>query len=217
MKRFYPAIVALLFVCFCRTEILNAQETPDRQKNATLVGRPCEGCEAVFEYGDITLTPVDTLPDFNRDGPKLKITGTIYKNDGKTPASDVILYIYHTNQKGVYETLGNETGWARRHGHIRGWIKTGKDGRYTFYTLKPGTYPNRSAPAHIHPLILEPNGKYYWLGSYLFEGDPLLTDEQRNPDSPRGGSSGVMTLEKEKGLWVGYRDIILGLNVPGYE
>ena len=182
-----------------------------------LVGGSCEGCEAVFEYGDKELSPVDTLPDFREDGTKIKVTGTIYQADGKTPAKDIILYIYHTNQKGIYEAKGDETGWGKRHGYIRGWIKTDSSGKYTFYTLKPGIYPNRNASAHIHPIILEPNGKYYWLGSYHFKGDPLLTEKEINPESPRGGSSGLLMLHKEGNLLVGERDIILGKNVPDYD
>ena len=195
-----------------------AQGCQSQQRQSyTLVGESCEGCEAIFEYGDKELSPVDTLPDFHNKGLKIKVTGTIYQNDGKTPAKGVILYIYHTNQNGIYATKGGETGWAKRHGYIRGWIKTGKDGKYTFYTLKPGTYPDRSSPAHIHPIILEPNGKYYWLGSYHFKGDPLLTEKEISPESPRGGSSGLLSLQKEGNLLVGKRDIILGKNVPGYE
>jgi len=187
------------------------------ESNVRLVGGPCEGCEAIFEYGDKKLSSIDTLPDFNDKGLKIRVTGTIYQNDGKTPTEGVILYIYHTDQNGIYATKGRETGWGKRHGYIRGWVKTGKDGRYTFYTLKPGTYPSRSSPAHIHPMILEPNGKYYWLGSYHFEGDPLLTDKEISPESPRGGNSGLLSLRKEGNLWVGERDIILGKNVPDYE
>ncbi len=190
---------------------------PPKVGKPRLVGGPCEGCEAVFEYGNRKLSPVDTLPDFNDKGMRIKVTGTIYENDGKTPAEGVILYIYHTDQNGVYATRGDETGWGRRHGYIRGWVKTGRDGKYTFYTLKPGTYPNRRTPAHIHPVILEPDGKYYWLGSYHFAGDPLLTEREISPKSPRGGSSGLLRLRKEGDLWVGERDIVLGKNVPGYH
>jgi len=189
----------------------------NEEVKARLVGGPCEGCQAILEYGDKVLAPVDTLPDFNEDGPKIKVTGTIYQADGKTPAKDVILYIYHTNQKGIYATKGDEKGWGKRHGYIRGWIKTDSSGKYTFYTLKPGIYPNRNASAHIHPIILEPNGKYYWLGSYHFKGDPLLTEKEVNPESPRGGSSGLLMLHKEGNLFVGKRDIILGRNVPDYD
>ena len=91
----------------------------DDQAITKAVGGPCEGCEAIFEFGDKHLKNVDTLPLFNETSPKLKITGTVYQNDGKTPAEDVILYIYHTNREGIYQTRGDETGWARRHGFIR--------------------------------------------------------------------------------------------------
>jgi protocatechuate 3,4-dioxygenase beta subunit len=187
------------------------------QSHARLVGGPCEGCEAVFECGDRNLSPVDTLPDYNDKGPRIRVTGTVYQKDGKTPAEGVILYVYHTNQNGVYPANGDETGWGNRHGYIRGWLKTGRNGEYTFYTLKPGVYPSRSVPAHIHCTILEPDGKYYWLGSYHFDGDPLLTDKEKSPESPRGGSSGLLVLREEEGLLVGERDIILGQNVPGYR
>lgn len=180
----------------------------------TLIGT-CEGCEAVFEYGERELTATDTLPGFHENEPKIKISGTIYEPDGKTPAEGVILYVYHTNREGKYATRGDETGWARRHGYIRTWLKTGADGRYTFYTYKPGSYSRN--PAHIHPTILEPNGKYYWLGSYLFEDDPNLSRRQLDQQNPRGGSNGILKLQKEGDLLVGKRDIILGRNVEGYK
>lgn len=182
-----------------------------------LVGGPCEGCEAVLEYGGAPILSIDTLPDFNDGGVKIKIAGTIYRADGRTPAPDVILYVYHTNGLGIYPVREGDTGWARVHGYIRGWVKTDSMGRYAFCTLRPGVYPSRSAAAHVHPVILEPDGRYYWLGSYLFEGDSLLTDEEKNPEYPRGGSPGVLTLKKEGDLWVGRRDFILGRNIPGYD
>lgn len=183
---------------------------------ARLVGGPCEGCEAIFEYGDQKLGPIDTLPTFHEGGQKIKIYGTIYQADGRTPASDVILYVYHTDPKGIYVTKGNEKNWARRHGYIRGWIKTGADGTYTFYTIKPGSYPNSSIAAHIHPTILEPNGKYYYVDEYLFAGDPFLTKNDLAKASPRGGYSGVLQMQQKGELLVAKRDFILGKNVPGY-
>ena len=180
----------------------------------TLVGA-CEGCEAVLDYGDRELSPTDTLPEFHENEPKIKITGTIYEKDGVTPAEGVILFVHHTNREGVYPTRGDETGWERQYGYIHEWMKTGADGKYTFYTFRPGAYGG--LPAHIHPFILEPNGKYYYLGSYHFADDPQLTDEHRNPESPRGGSNGLLSLKKEDGIWVGKRDFVLGKNIPGYE
>jgi len=211
VKKLCFAAYLVFLISGCRSQGKNEKDQTYR-----LIGG-CEGCEAIFEFGDKELFPVDTLPDFDEEGPKLKVTGTIYLMDGKTPAAGVILYVYHTDQTGVYPTHGDETGWGRRHGYIRGWIRTGNDGRYTFYTLKPGTYPSRSAAAHIHPIILEPDGKYYWLGSYLFDDDPLLTEAEKYPKSPRGGSSGIMTLHKQDGILVGERDIILGENISNYN
>lgn len=185
------------------------------ETTAKLVGGPCEGCEAIFEYGNMELKNVDTLPDFNK-GLKIKVEGTIYRPDGMTPAASVILYVYQTNERGIYATRGGEEGWAKRHGYIRGWIKTGEDGRYTFYTLKPGHYPGRTTPAHIHPTILEPDGRYYWLGSYHFAGDEYLTEKEISPDLPRGGSSGLLVLQKQGEIWIGTRDITLGKNIANY-
>lgn len=211
MKSLFALCIGFLLMIGCQ-----AQPKHNNSEASHLVGGSCEGCEAVFEYGNKTLTSVDTLPDFHDKGSKLKLTGVIYQPDGKTPAKDVILYIYHTNQKGIYPAKGGESGWARRHGYIRGWIKTDNDGNYEFYTLKPGAYPGGGNPAHIHTTILEPDGKYYWIDEYHFAGDPYLT-EQMKPKSPRGGTSGVLELKREGNLLVGKRDLILGKNVPNYK
>lgn len=205
-------ILILMATVLC-TNYIKPQDTNSQR----LIGGPCEGCEAVFEYGDSDLFPTDTLPGFYNAKQKIKITGIIYHPDGKTPAENVILYIYHTNEEGLYKDYGNETGWGKRHGSNRGWIKTGKDGKYTFYTLKPGSYPNNKFAAHIHPVILEPDGRYYYIEDFYFAGDKFLTAEEINPYSPRGGRAGVINLKKEVNLMIGERNIILGKNVPGYN
>ncbi|MBK7869190.1 MAG: intradiol ring-cleavage dioxygenase [Saprospiraceae bacterium] len=198
--------------------ILNACTQSPAQSNKAdkKVGGPCEGCEAIYEYGNKKLSSVDTLPDFFDKGPKLKITGTIYKKDGKTPAKDVILYIYHTDQTGVYPTKGNEKGWAKRHGYIRGWIKTGTDGKYTFYTLRPASYPNSRNPQHIHPTIKEPGKSEYYIDEFLFDDDPYLTAEQRKHGQNRGGN-GILKTTKFGDMQIAQHDIILGLNIPNYD
>jgi protocatechuate 3,4-dioxygenase, beta subunit len=185
--------------------------------SAQRVGGSCEGCEALFEYGLKKLSWIDTLPDFKEPGPKLEISGTIYQADGKTPARDVILYLYHTDQKGIYPQRGNETGWGKRHGYIRGWIKTNADGQYKFYTLRPASYPNSRAPQHIHPTIREPGKNEYYIDEYLFEDDPFVDENVKTSEQKRGGT-GIITLKKtQNGTWAGKRDIILGLNIPNYR
>jgi protocatechuate 3,4-dioxygenase beta subunit len=180
------------------------------------VGGSCGDCDALYEFGTKKLSPTDTLPDYNDRGPKMEVSGTIYQSDGKTPAANVILYVYHTNSEGVYPTKGGETGWARRHGYIRGWIKTDETGKYKFYTLRPGAYPGRENPEHIHATIKEPNVSAYWIDEYLFDDDPILTKEERDAQKKRGGK-GLLKLTKDsKGNLIAHRDIILGLNIPGY-
>ena len=179
------------------------------------IGGLCQGCEAIYEYGDRVLTTIDTLPLFETSHPKIKISGIVYQNDGKTPAQDVILYIYHTNRAGIYEKKGNEVGWAKRHGFIRGWVKTNETGHYTFFTFRPASYPDRDIAEHIHITVKEPNKNEYYLDDFVFDDDPLLTKAERGKLKNRGGSGIVNPVWKD-GIWEFHRNIILSLNIPDY-
>lgn len=180
------------------------------------LGGPCEGCEALLEYGNRQLSSIDTLPDYSKNEPKMIVTGTVYKQDGKTPANGVVIYAYHTDRSGVYPTKGDEKGWARRHGYIRGWTKTDENGQYTFYTFKPETYPSRTEPAHVHLTVKEPGKQEYWIDSIQFEEDELLTKKVREKMGNRGGF-GIVKLKEKGSFLLAERDIILGLNIQNYH
>lgn len=209
MKR-YVFIIALL------TSFAPGQAQDGKTDAGKRVGGSCEGCEAIYEYGQRKLTATDTLPEFQEKEPKIKITGTVLNKDGKTPTGDVILYIYHTDRTGIYPTRGDEKGWDRRHGYIRGWIKTGKDGKYTFYTFRPAAYPSGIEPEHIHILVKEPGKNEYHIDEYVFDDDPLLTEKERSVLENRGGS-GIVKPVPGNGMLTVRRDIVLGLNIPQYE
>jgi protocatechuate 3,4-dioxygenase beta subunit len=208
---FLTCIIAQINLVSC------SQSQVKQNASASHVGGICEGCEAIYE----SKVPFDSLkwtallPDFSESGPRMVISGTIYKPDGKTPAPGVILYVYHTDQTGHYTKKGDEKGWGLRHGYIRGWMKTNDKGEYKFFTLKPAAYPGAKIPAHIHPVIKEPGKNEYWIDEYLFEGDPFLTVEEKKKQEGRGGN-GIIRLEESNGVLYGKRDIILGLHVPGY-
>mgnify|MGYP003593022331 FL=1 len=204
---FLTVLCCFLFLSAC------SQQT----KNKVRVGGSCEGCEAIYEspVPFDALDEVDTLPDFNDPGPRLLIRGVIYEANGKIPAANVILYVYHTNQEGVYPRRGNEKGWARRHGYIRGWVRTNAKGEYRFYTLLPASYPNSTALKHIHPVIKEPGRNEYYIDEFIFDDDPFLKPEERNRLEQRGGN-GIVTLRRQGDLLVGIRDIVLGRNIPDY-
>ena len=212
MNSFYTLLL-LLIISSCQSQTTSApNDPPPNQK----VGGPCEGCEAVMEFGNQPLTSIDTFPLFIETEPKLKVSGIIYQKDGKTPASNVILYAYHTNRKGIYETKGNESGWARQHGFIRGWVKTGNDGSYTFYTFRPAAYPSGTEPEHIHMTVKEPGVNEYYIDNILFLDDPTLTKEFKSKQPNRGGSA-IVNPELRDSIWEIKRDIVLGLNIPEYR
>ncbi len=169
------------------------------------------------------ISSIDTSPGWRLPAQQLLITGTIFHPDGITPAENVTLYYYQTNHEGRYLHVPaaqrsmppNEQG--QTHGYIRGWVKTGKDGRYAIYTTRPGSYPDFPTPAHIHITIHEPgNGKAYYVDDMVFDDDPLLNSKERQRLENRGGA-GVLRLMKKGNLQVGERNIILGLNIPGYK
>jgi protocatechuate 3,4-dioxygenase beta subunit len=162
------------------------------------------------------LPATDTLPGFFEPGQKLFVSGVVYRPDGVTPAADVVLYLYQTDQNGLYTPHAGATGWAARHGYIRGWLKTGADGRYGFYTLRPRHYPNSDIPEHIHPTVKEPDKNEYYLDDYNFDDDPLLTPAERAKLPQRGGSGIVALQPGTPGMMTATRDIVLGKNIPDY-
>ena len=197
-------LLSLLHVC---------QLSAGQQKK--LVGGGCDGCDLIFEGMPKSLSWETTIPDAKEAGEPMEISGTIYQADGKTPAADVILYVYHTNAAGYYAAAPGQTE-ARRHGHLRGWMKTDAKGRYKFRSIRPGAYPSRKDPAHVHPVVKEPDKNEYYIDEFRFDDDPLLTKEERAKEENRGGS-GIIKLNRQNGVWVGHRDIVLGHNVPNYK
>lgn len=209
----------LLIILFLTVHTITGctQKTASVQKSGDIVvGGRCEGCEAIFEcpVPFESLKSIDTLPGFNQAGQKIAISSTVFHRDGKTPAKDVIIYLYHTDQNGLYPKKGDEKGWARRHGYIRGWLKTDENGFYKFFTLLPASYPDSRNPKHIHITVKEQGKTAYWLEDFLIEGDPYL----EKPSSPRkpGGGNGVVKLTDAACLLKAERNLVLGLNVEDY-
>lgn len=162
-----------------------------------------------------TILPADTSDGWFEEGQKLIVRGLVVENDLTTPASDVIVYYYHTDQKGVYATNETTRG-SRKHGRLRGWVKTDQDGRFRIHTSRPAQYPSNNTEAHIHVIVKEPDLREpYWIDSWIFDDDPLLTPALRNRLENRGGS-GILEIKLEGDIQVADQKIILGQNVPGY-
>lgn len=176
-----------------------------------------------FYYGmPQHLLSKDTSPGYKQNGQKILLTGTVYHKDGKTPAPNVILYYYHTDINGIYAINDNEernmpkNNLGQTHGYIRGWLKTDEEGKYSIYTVRPETYPSRDEPAHIHSTLKDSLMKApYYIDDFVFDNDPLLTSQRRKEMDNRGGSGVIRFVQKEN-MWIGERNIILGLNIPDY-
>jgi protocatechuate 3,4-dioxygenase beta subunit len=138
----------------------------------------------------------------------MRIDGVVYRTDGTTPAAGVIVYAYHTDSGGLYSRGTPNSEWSRRHGLLRGWVRTGADGRYGFDTVKPGVYPDRTDPAHVHLTILEPGKRPYWIDDIVFAGEFGVTERYGLERQNRGGG-GIVTLRKTGGVLVARRDIVL--------
>ncbi|MGB5646652.1 MAG: intradiol ring-cleavage dioxygenase [Muriicola sp.] len=185
-------------------------------KGDQVVGGGCDGCELMYVGMPAQLQAVDTSAGWLSGGQQLHITGKVYEYGGKEPASDVIIYYWQTDDKGYYSPKKGMDPRARRHGHLRGWVKTRKDGRYDIFTVRPSPYPNNSEPAHIHLSIKEPTIKdEYYVDELVFDGDKLLTTSKRKRLKNRGGS-GILRLLLDGDIQVAEHNIILGLNIPHY-
>ena len=187
-----------------------------RSAHEQLVGGGCDGCELMFDGMPGVLSWETVIAGASEPGERLEISGRILHRDGRTPARDVILYCYHTDAAGYYSPAPEQTGSVRRHGHLRGWMKTGADGRYRFRTIRPAPYPGRGIPAHIHPVVKEPDKNEYYVDEYLFDDDPLVTAEVRAKAENRCGSGIIHLTRTPAGVLVGTRDLVLGLNIPNY-
>jgi protocatechuate 3,4-dioxygenase, beta subunit len=206
MKRIVFSLGLILLSC-------EATHTQNAQKK--IVGGGCEGCELLFEGMPMALSWQTTLTAKDEPGEVITIKGTIYQKDGRTPAPHVILYIYHTDNNGLYSPSKNQTA-GKRHGHLRGWMETDSQGRYQFHTIRPKPYPNAKIPEHIHPTIKEQDKNEYYIDEFQFEDDPYLTKEIKSKEEKRGGSGIIRLMKNDEGEWMGTRNIILGFNIPNY-
>jgi protocatechuate 3,4-dioxygenase, beta subunit len=176
------------------------------------IGEPfyaCEGCEAVAERAPDSLDWRAQIAPDDEPGERLVLRGVVFRSDGRTPAPDVVIYTHHTNAEGRYANGEAGSQWSRRHGRLRGWIRTGVDGRYEFRTIKPGPYPDRSEPAHIHLFVGEPGRRPYWIDDVVFDGAAGVDARYRAFMANRGGSGVVSLTRDASGVLLARRDIIL--------
>ena len=164
------------------------------------------------------LSSVSTIALPGEPGQPMIIDGIVRDGRG-APAAGIIVYAYQTDANGSYRSDQNAPGSSgRRHGQLRGWAMTDSLGHYRFTTIRPGHYPGRGTPAHVHMHVIEPGCCTYFIASIHFRDDPLLSDKaRREAETGRGGSGLTSPAREPDGIWRVNRDIQLGAGVPGYR
>jgi protocatechuate 3,4-dioxygenase beta subunit len=168
----------------------------------------CEGCEGALERDPARLSAAAAIAGPGEPGERLVLEGTVYGASGSRPAAGIVVYAYHTDAAGLYSRGPPGTEASRRHGLLRGWVRTGRDGRYRFDTIKPAPYPGERYPAHIHLTVLEPGRRPYWIDDVVFAGEFGVGPEYRAARENRGGD-GIVALARGDGRLLAVRDIVL--------
>ncbi len=223
MDAIYPSVLPKLLIfsfTFCAMACQGQQPEPKRDHapaaSAQLpVGGPCDGCELIFADMPLQIDPIDTSLAWPKSDTPLLINGRVMQQD-QNPAGDVILYYWHTDHQGRYTPGEEQTGPSRRHGALRGWVKTDADGYFQIYTSRPAAYPGNRGPAHIHVLVKEADiEQAYYIDDWVFVGDPALPQDYQQRQRQRGGN-GLLEVQQKAGWQEIQPMVILGLNIPNY-
>jgi protocatechuate 3,4-dioxygenase beta subunit len=192
----------ILVIAFASAAV--AAETP-------VIGGPCQGCELALIGMPEDLASSSRIAPEGEPGESMIVEGIVRDADG-SPVAGVIVYAYQTSEAGLYPKA------ATRHGALRGWVRSDAEGRYRFLTIRPGAYPSRDIPEHIHMHVIEAGKGTYYIDDITFSDDPLLTAARRAQSRSERGGSGESTPQRDdQGTWRVHRDIILGMDIPGYS
>ncbi|HRK27085.1 MAG TPA: hypothetical protein PK239_07320 [Chitinophagales bacterium] len=183
---------------------------------AKIVGGGCEGCELMYEEMPDTILPEHTGIGWTEGRQKLVLTGKVLQLNSKTPAADVVVYYWHTNDQGLYSSNNQTPAQAIEHGACRGWVKTDINGNYTIRTSRPAAYPNEAIPQHIHLSIKEPDVPNEYHADLYFDDDPLYLQHQKKYGKQDRAGNEILKTLGDNDVQIAEHNIILGLNIPDY-
>ncbi len=219
LKTYFGIFVIFInFLISCK-----GQTNSDKQSQTNLqlntkknVGGGCEGCELMYVGMPEKILSEHTSIGWTEGKQKLILTGKVYQLDGKTPASNVIVYYWHTDGKGLYSSNSETPKEAKEHGKLRGWVKSDQYGNYNIKTSRPAPYPEQDIPQHIHLSIKEPDIQNEYFADLYFDDDPLYLKHKKKYGKKDRAGTEILRVVLDKDVQIAEHNIVLGLNIPNY-
>ena len=137
------------------------------------------------------------LASNDEPGELLIVYGKIVDRKTNKPTNDVSIFLYQTDNKGIYSSSGRDED-AR----IRGTAHTNESGCFKIKTILPGDYPGQKNSRHLHYVI---NAKGYTekRSILFFKGFTTQNITEQGPLI-------VLDISKDStGTWIGSTDIYL--------
>ena len=176
-------------------------------------------------YGHESVGPLDN--DLTRNGAvngaplgeRIIVTGRVLDEEAR-PVRDTLIEIWQANAAGRYIHKSDQHDAPLDPNFFGGGrCVTDAEGRYRYYTIKPGAYPwanhaNAWRPSHIHLSLLGPSIAARLVTQMYCPGDPLLAFDPMYQSAP--GTTGERMVSRfsldvtEEGFALGYVfDIVL--------
>ena len=211
----FIATLNFLTDCNGQTKTESNQNEIKTDKNK-LIGGGCDGCELMYVGMPKVISSEHTSNGWDEGKQKLILTGKVFQLDGRTPASDVVIYYWHTDDSGLYSSNDQTPKQAKEHGKLRGWVKSDKSGNYTIKTSRPDAYPNDNIPQHIHLSIKEPDIINEYYADLYFDDDPLYLKHKKKYGKLDRAGTEILRIVLDGNIQIAEHNIVLGLNIPDY-
>ena len=119
MKLIYNVKILIIYLilfssCNSKPENTNQNKQSNLNEKKLLIGGGCDGCELMYNGMPSNIHSTDTSPGWYEKGQKLLITGTIFEIDGRTPAANIIIYYWQTDNNGYYSPINGRDENTKR-------------------------------------------------------------------------------------------------------
>ena len=151
-------------------------------------------------------------------GERIMVSGKVLDERGQ-PIADTIIELWQANAAGLYADRDDQHDAPLDPNFFgAGRCITDKEGKYLFYSIKPGAYPrgnqaNSWRPAHIHFSLCGPSFSSRLITQMYFPGDPLLPFDpifMAVPKEARDRLIGTFSLTNEMALGYEFNIVLAG-------